>query len=136
MSHGIPLCSFKRACQADLGSSLQSGCWAFWGRENSGSTAEVFLLADLRQDVGKYIRSYTAYAIAKPSNKKQGLYTLFPTPSRLWESISMDYMSGLPYTKHGNDCVFVVVDRFSKMAIMAAYKKNITAEAIAKLFFE
>jgi len=48
----------------------------------------------------------------------------------------MDYMLGLPSTKRGNDCVFVVVDRFSKMAIMAAWKKNITAEAIAKLFFE
>ena len=54
----------------------------------------------------------------------------------------MDYMSGLPTTKHGNDCVFVVVDafvvvdRFSKMAILTAYKKTITTEAIAKLFFE
>jgi hypothetical protein len=48
----------------------------------------------------------------------------------------MDYMSGLPSTKHGNDCVFVVVDRFSKMSIMMACKKNITTEATAKLFFE
>jgi hypothetical protein len=32
--------------------------------------------------------------------------------------------------------VFVVVDRFSKMAILVAYKKSITAEATAKLFFE
>jgi hypothetical protein len=54
----------------------------------------------------------------------------------LWESISMDYMTGLPSTKRGNDCVFVVVDRFSKMAIMVACKKSITAEATAKLFFE
>jgi hypothetical protein len=48
----------------------------------------------------------------------------------------MDYMSGLPSTKWGNDYVFVVVDRFSKMTILVAYKKNITAKAIAKLFFE
>ena len=48
----------------------------------------------------------------------------------------MDYMLGLPSTKHDNDCVFVVVDRFSKMAIMVACKKNIIAEATAKLFFE
>jgi hypothetical protein len=48
----------------------------------------------------------------------------------------MDYMSGLLSTKRGNDCVFVVVDRFSKMAILVAYKKSITAEATAKLFFE
>lgn len=45
-------------------------------------------------------------------------------------------MSGLPSTKHGNDCVFVVVDRFSKMAILTACKKNITTEDISKLFFE
>jgi hypothetical protein len=48
----------------------------------------------------------------------------------------MDYMSGLPSTKRGNDYVFVVVDHFSKMAILVAWKKNITAEATAKLFFE
>ena len=48
----------------------------------------------------------------------------------------MDYMLDLPSTKHGNDFVFVVVNRFSKMAIMVACKKNITAEATAKLFFE
>jgi hypothetical protein len=48
----------------------------------------------------------------------------------------MDYMLGLPSTKRGNDYVFLVVDRFSKMAILVAYKKSITIEATAKLFFE
>jgi hypothetical protein len=48
----------------------------------------------------------------------------------------MDYMSGLLSTKWGNDYVFVVVDRFSKMAILDAHKKRITAEATAKIFFE
>eukprot|EP00253_Pinus_taeda_P030551 PITA_30551 len=97
---------------------------------------KYFYWPNLRQDVGKYIRSCTACVIAKPNIKKQGLYTPIPTPSRPWESISMDYMSGLPSTNHGNNCVFMVVDRFSKMAIMTAYKKNITTEATAKLFFE
>jgi hypothetical protein len=48
----------------------------------------------------------------------------------------MDYMSSIPSTKQGNDCVFVVVDRFSKMMILVACKKSITVEATAKLFFE
>jgi hypothetical protein len=48
----------------------------------------------------------------------------------------MDYMLGLPSTKRGNGCGFVVVDRFSKMAIMAACKKSITTEANTKLLFE
>jgi hypothetical protein len=47
----------------------------------------------------------------------------------------MDYMSSLSSTKRGNDFVFVVVDRFSKMVILAACKKNITVEATAKIFF-
>jgi hypothetical protein len=95
-----------------------------------------FYWPKLRQEVNKYIRSCTACAISKLTTKKQGLYTPLPTPDRPWESISMDYMSGLPSTKRGNDCVFVVVDRFSKMVILAACKKSITAEATAKLFFE
>ena len=48
----------------------------------------------------------------------------------------MDYMLGLLSTKWGNDCVFVVFYRFSKMAIMLACKKSITAEATTNLFFE
>jgi hypothetical protein len=64
------------------------------------------------------------------------MYTPLPTPNMSWESISIDYMSSLPSTKRGNDYIFVVVDLFSKMAILAAYKKNMTAEATAKILFE
>jgi hypothetical protein len=64
------------------------------------------------------------------------MYTPLPTPNKSWESISMDYMSGLPSTKREKDCVFVVVDHFSKMVILAACKKNIIEESTAKLFFE
>jgi hypothetical protein len=97
---------------------------------------KYFYWLKLRQDVSKYIISCTACSISKPTIKKQGLYTPLPTPDGPWESISMDYMSGLPSTKHGNDCVFVVVDRFSKMAILTACKKSITVEATTKIFFE
>jgi hypothetical protein len=64
------------------------------------------------------------------------MYTPLPTPNMLWESISMDYMLGLPSTKRENDCVFVVIDRFSKMAILVTCKKKITAEATTKIFLE
>jgi hypothetical protein len=47
----------------------------------------------------------------------------------------MDYMFDLPSTKHGNDCVFMVVDRFSKMVVLAPCKKSITVKATSKLLF-
>ena len=61
---------------------------------------KYFYWSNLQQDIEKYIRSCTSCAISKPSIKKQGLYTSLPTPSRPWESISMDYMSGLLSTKN------------------------------------
>jgi hypothetical protein len=48
----------------------------------------------------------------------------------------MDYMFGLSSTKQGNDGVFMVIDWFSKMAILTTCKKNITTTDSAKLFFE
>jgi hypothetical protein len=95
-----------------------------------------FYWSKLQQEINKYIRACTAYVITKPTTKKQGMYTPLPAPDKPWESISMDYMSGLPSTKWGNDYVFVVVEHFSKMVILVACKKNITTEATPKLFFE
>jgi hypothetical protein len=45
-------------------------------------------------------------------------------------------MFGLFSTKHENDCVFVVVDEFLKMAIIKAYKKSIRVTYTTNLFFK
>jgi hypothetical protein len=95
-----------------------------------------FYWPKLRQDVSKYIKYCTACSISKPSIKKQGLYTLLATPERPWESVLMDYMSGLLSTKQGNDCVFVVANQFSNMAILIAYKKIITVIDTSNIFLD
>jgi hypothetical protein len=95
-----------------------------------------FYWPKFQEDVNRYIRSCTTCAISKPTINKQGLFTPLPTPKKPWESISMDYMFGLSSTKKGNDCVFVVVDWFSNMAILTTHKKNITTTDTSKLFFE
>jgi hypothetical protein len=95
-----------------------------------------FCWPKIGQDVNKYIISCTTCAISKPTINKKGLYTPIPTPERPWESILMDYMSGLPFTKQVNECVFVVVDYFTKMAILTTYKKRITMAYTTKIFFE
>jgi hypothetical protein len=95
-----------------------------------------FYWPKLQQDVNKYMRSYIACAIAKPTTKKQGLYNPFPTADRPWESISMEYMYDIPSTKQGSDCVFFGVEWFSKMTILTTYRKSITTKATANIFFE
>jgi hypothetical protein len=95
-----------------------------------------FYWPKLRLDVSKYIRSCTAYTISRLTIKKQGLYTPLPIRENPWESISMDYMLGLSSTKHGNDYAFMVIDRFSKMAILTVCEKNFIVDNNANLFIE
>ena len=90
----------------------------------------------MKNEVIEYIQACTTCAIAKSANHKLGLYLPLPILDKLWHSISMDFMSGLPTIKHGHDFVSVVVDRSSKMVILVACRKAISIEETAKLFFE
>ncbi|KAH9181541.1 hypothetical protein AeNC1_016484 [Aphanomyces euteiches] len=57
-------------------------------------------------------------------------------PLELWESVSMDFIFGLPSDKSGNTGIFTLVDRASKYLIALPVKASITAEQSARLFFD
>jgi hypothetical protein len=90
----------------------------------------------MNESVSRYVRGCSLCATSKPSNRKLGLYTPLPVPSRPWESISMDFVGGLPMSRRGHDYLYVVVDRFSKMCILMPCTKQVTAEQTTQLFFQ
>ena len=50
----------------------------------------------MHETVSRYIKGCTMCVKSKPNNRKLGLYTPLPVPSHPWESVSMDFIGGLP----------------------------------------
>ena len=90
----------------------------------------------MKHDVHKFCDKCLVCKKAKSKVMPHGLYTPLPVPEHPWIDISMDFVLGLPRSKGGKDSIFVVVDRFSKMAHFIACKKVDDACHVVDLFFK
>jgi hypothetical protein len=62
-----------------------------------------------------------------------GLLQPLPIPERIWEDISIDFITGLPKAK-GYKAILVVVDRLSKYSHFIPLKHPYTARSIGEVF--
>ena len=66
--------------------------------------------------------------------KALGLLQPLPIPNAPWESISKDFIFGLPKYMQGNTGIWTIVDCFSKQVHFIPIKKTIKAHLMAILF--
>jgi hypothetical protein len=104
-------------------------------KKNEDVLAAHFCWPKMRSDVERYVSRCTTCNKAKSQLNPHGLYKPLPVPSVDWEDISMDFILYMPRTKRGRDIIFVVVDRFSKMAHFIPCHKSDNASHVVGLFF-
>ncbi|KAK1602088.1 hypothetical protein QYE76_017131 [Lolium multiflorum] len=119
-----------------LQESHGGGLMGHFGREKTYAMLSThYYWPRMYRDVERLCRRCTTCLQAKSSSNPCGLYTPLPIPYAPWSDISMDFVLGLPRTKYGHDSIFVVVDRFSKMAHFIPCSRTDDASHIASLFF-
>ncbi|CAA7038931.1 unnamed protein product [Microthlaspi erraticum] len=130
----VPNCSLR-----DL--FVREGTWrrldgTLWCGQNTSSHEDHFHWPHMIRDVERICSRCATCKQSKSKVQPHGLYTPLPIPSHPWTDISMDFVLGLPRTRTGKDSIFVIVDRFSKMAHFVACRKTDDASHVAALFFK
>ena len=84
-----------------------------------------FFWPGINKDVQNYVLKCQKCQVNKAERLKVGgLLHPLEIPSGKWESISMDFIVGLPKTQRGHDSVWVIVDRLTKMAFQPMKRLN------------
>lgn len=88
----------------------------------------------LAQDVKDYVAACDSCQRNKGMRLNRGLLQSLQLPMRAWDSLSMDWITCLPVTGDGFDCILVIVDRLTKMVHLVPCRSTDTASDVARHF--
>jgi transposase InsO family protein len=90
---------------------------------------------ELHRDVREYVATCDVCQRKKaPRHKPYGLLQPLPKAESPWQDIALDFITGLPPSKHLGvvyDAILVVVDRYSRMSVYLPCHTSTTASALA-----
>ena len=82
----------------------------------------------MKREIAQYIASCNVCHRFKAEHQRPaGTLQPLAIPEWKWDKISMDFITGFPRTKGGNNAIFVVMDRLSKVAHFLLVRESITA---------
>lgn len=100
------------------------------------AVSETFYWPKMQQEIEELIKQCESCQQVKyNTTKKQGTLQPLPIPTKPWQDITMDFITGLP-NSHGNVAILVVVDRFTKQAHFVALALGYTASVVAEKFVQ
>ena len=99
-----------------------------------------FFWQNIQKDIQKYIGFYDIYQKIKMSYYHfYNFFALLPVPDELWQEITMDFIVGLPPSKHkGNvyDSILMVMNQYTKMVWYLSINAIIKSHKLDDLLME
>ncbi|KAK1681539.1 hypothetical protein QYE76_042387 [Lolium multiflorum] len=87
---------------------------------------EQFWWHGMKREIGSYIAKCDICQRVKAEHQRPaGLLQPLQIPEWKWDSVGMDFITGLPKSSKGNDSIWVVVDRLTKVAHFIPVKTTI-----------
>ena len=97
----------------------------------------MFWWPGMKNDVAEYVsKCLTCQKVKIEHQRPSGMLQPLEIPQWKWESIAMDFVSGLPRTRAGFDAIWVIVDRLTKSAHFLPIRMTYTLEELARLYIK
>jgi hypothetical protein len=97
---------------------------------------KLFAWPAMKKCIQEFVASCMVCQQAKPERVKYpGLLQPLPILDRAWQTVTLDFVEGLPMSGSFN-CILAVVDKFSKFAHFLLLKHPFTAAIVAKVFMQ
>src|SRR4051812_11375688 len=91
--------------------------------------------SNMKQDIARYVEECDVCRRVKAEHQRPvGTLQPLSIPEWKWDKIEMDFVTGFPRSQKGHDAIFVVIDRFSKVAHFLPIKETISASQLADLY--
>jgi hypothetical protein len=101
------------------------------------TTRKQFYWPGLKRDIADYLAKCIEYQQLKAEHQHPiGLLQPLPISKWKWETISMDFITGLPKSAKKNDAIMVVVDKLSKSVHFIPVKSTCKAIDIVNIFMK
>jgi hypothetical protein len=91
----------------------------------------------MKKEIAQYVaRCDTCQRTKAEHQKPSGLLQPLPVPEWKWEEIGMDFVTGLPLTQKGNDSIWVIIDRLTKVAHFIPVKTTFGGATLAQIYLK
>ena len=89
----------------------------------------------MKREIAKFVSKCDVYRRVKAEHQRPaGTLRPIDVPEWKWDEVGMDFITGFPKSQKGNDAIWVIIDRLSKVAHFLPVHEDINAAKLADLY--